>query len=696
MMEESLYQHYRTLQRFLASTQRDEAAEGKPNRARDKLVRLSPIQFQELSTDVYDELMRRQAFASRQQNPNVPGIPDHLTPREGFHPKRNQARQKLSTLPVGRFRALATDVFYELERRVPRFAGGGVGRGGSPANGMRGPSRTGTPNSMRPGSREDMRRPQPRNGSLGGSMNGNYGPNGNGPMQKSSQSNTIVPNKSYLVEDDDDADGDSIYGISKRNTGNTNRSFGANDKIISDYQSKVEDLEGRIGGLERQLEDKSALIETLEERSQSRDQEATEVGSNCYLLPYTLTFFQASEGWSTLRIDLQSKLAEAEILNTNLQSEIDKAKDLHADKERNLREQLDMMATRSGEDEQWKVRHSDLMQQNQDLQQENQELQQDSQELQQELLEQQRVTDEVRREAAGFLAEMKALSVKGTGRPVREEELMQQVQSLEDQVAMWKGRFAQSKAQSRSAGLNLAVQPPTVEKDASLLQSDGLIKDVHVIEFQIAIDEAIRISRQDPKALLNQMKSVVQTVKHITEDFGHADDSDEKVARLVTRISGAACNFITATKNYVFSGGLSPVSLLDAAASHLSAAVVDAVHQVKMYPSDDASERDSVPSIVDKSAKYYSTNGRSSASESIYSSTTGPRASQSQYQNQYQASLNPRPLVTNGAPNGIMNGNAPSRNGPAAYNFEEHTEDLVNLKVSLSISLFLPCLYLPY
>ena len=122
-------------------------------------------------------------------------------------------------------------------------------------------------------------------------MNG-YGPNGiNGPMQKSSQSNTIVPNKSYLVEDDDDADADSLYGISKRNTGNTSRSFGANDKIISDYQSKVEDLEGKIGGLEKQVEEKNALIDTLEERSQSKDQEATEVGLNCYLSRCMLTVF---------------------------------------------------------------------------------------------------------------------------------------------------------------------------------------------------------------------------------------------------------------------------------------------------------------------------------------------------------------------------------------------------------------------
>ncbi len=38
-----------------------------------------------------------------------------------FHPKRNQARQKLATLPVSRFQDLAFDVYTELERRSPHL-----------------------------------------------------------------------------------------------------------------------------------------------------------------------------------------------------------------------------------------------------------------------------------------------------------------------------------------------------------------------------------------------------------------------------------------------------------------------------------------------------------------------------------------------------------------------------------------------
>lgn len=40
--------------------------------------------------------------------------------RDDFHPRRNQARQKLATLPSTRFKDLASDVYHELKRRYPQ------------------------------------------------------------------------------------------------------------------------------------------------------------------------------------------------------------------------------------------------------------------------------------------------------------------------------------------------------------------------------------------------------------------------------------------------------------------------------------------------------------------------------------------------------------------------------------------------
>ncbi|PHH88570.1 hypothetical protein CDD83_7364 [Cordyceps sp. RAO-2017] len=139
-----LNEHYLALKTFLNS--RDANSRQQPNKARDKLLRLSSVQFHELSTDVFDELVRRQASARAPPNaPNAP--PSFLLPEKNFHPKRNQARQRLSSLGPPRFRDLAADVFHELERRFPHFVGADIPRIGS-AMSMRagGPvSRMGTP-----------------------------------------------------------------------------------------------------------------------------------------------------------------------------------------------------------------------------------------------------------------------------------------------------------------------------------------------------------------------------------------------------------------------------------------------------------------------------------------------------------------------------------------------------------------------
>ncbi|TFK71284.1 hypothetical protein BDN72DRAFT_837881 [Pluteus cervinus] len=80
--------------------------------ARTKLMRLTLIQLYELSTDTYDELIRRK---SKKQS--------FLPATDGFDPRRNQARQKLSTLPESRFQDLAGDVRHEISRRYPQLEG---------------------------------------------------------------------------------------------------------------------------------------------------------------------------------------------------------------------------------------------------------------------------------------------------------------------------------------------------------------------------------------------------------------------------------------------------------------------------------------------------------------------------------------------------------------------------------------------
>jgi hypothetical protein len=84
------------------------------------------------------------------------------------------------------------------------------------------------------------------------------------------------------------------------------------------------------------------------------------------------------------------------------------------------------------------------------------------------------------------------------------------------------------------------------------------------------------------------MKSVVVSVRRITRDVDESTTSDatffQLKPKLKAKVSSAANHLITVSKNYVTGAGLAPVSLLDAAASHLTAAVVELLRSAKIRP----------------------------------------------------------------------------------------------------------------
>ncbi|OAQ96368.1 hypothetical protein LLEC1_06867 [Akanthomyces lecanii] len=527
--EAVLHEHYLTLRVFLNS--RDSAAKQQPNKARDKLLRLSSVQFFELSTDVFDELMRRQASARIPQNaPNRP--PAFLLPEKTFHPKRNQARQRLSSLGHPRFRDLAADVFSELERRFPRFVGGEIPRGNSAMSNRSG-GRTGTPvnGGYPPRGQSRMRRPSdassmrggplppdpyggvPTSPSLGG---GDY----NRPMPKQfNQNNTIIPNKSTMLEEDD-GDGSSE----------------ADKKLIEDYELQLREL-------------REKLVE-MEIRKSNDDS-------------------QAKQEWA-------DKLAEAEKRNSSMQQELEKLQNNHDRETRDLQSRLDEMERNSGS-----------MQGGGELELENEQLRNS-------LDRQQRVTDEVRQEAQEFLREMRTLSEQSHARYEKQVELERNVEALETEVKEWRNRYARTKTQLRSLrssslGLSEDNEGARMIREKGFGDDNGLVKDVHVTKYQIAIDELLQSARRDnPEKTIDAMKAVVVSVRRITRDADGVARHDEQLAqqqgKLKARVSATANNLITATKHFASGAGISPVSLVDAAASHLTVAIVELLRVCKIRP----------------------------------------------------------------------------------------------------------------
>ncbi|KAL2270016.1 hypothetical protein VTJ83DRAFT_2200 [Remersonia thermophila] len=631
-----LSEHYISLKRFLSATSRDGNPKPPPNKARDKLQRLTGVQFLELSTDVYDELKRREAVARRPPNaPPGTGPPDYLLPEENFHPKRNQARQKLSSLGPPRFRDLATDVFCELERRFPRFAAGDIPRVGSPMSmrGVPGPlSRSQTPvNGMNgyPPRNQSRRRPSEASSVRSGRgmptpVNGNFpvppspggpgGPDYARPMPKQFQSNTIIPNKSTMVEEDDDAvspttaDPIGADGYIDRGPGDrdSKRSAGPSEsdkKLIEEYEQQVRDLREKLEDMENALKKKDdELVSLLDgERSQA-------AAAN-----------SAKQEWEDARADLEGKLAEAQELNDSLQREIERMRGEHDSEIQQLREELDQARQSGGASP---GGASDA------------ELERENKALRMALEEQERVTEEVRREAQEFLREMRMISQQSGAAWERQSEMEKTIETLEKEVREWKNRYARAKTQLRdmrgSSAAGIAVDNDAAKylRDKGFMDDAGLVKDVHVTKFQLAVDELLRRAHEDsPESVIDAMKAVVVGVRRIAKDVDAATASRGPEAtaqhqKLKARVSTTANNFITASKNFAASAGISPVSLLDAAASHLVAAVVELLGSAKIRPTPDdeleADEDDGTVTPVD-STGFFSprSNGQSQSVASV-------------------------------------------------------------------------------
>lgn len=295
--------------------------------------------------------------------------------------------------------------------------------------------------------------------------------------------------------------------------------------------------------------------------------------------------------------------------------------------ERDLRSQIDA-ASQGGGDAELQARFADLECKHQGLQAE--------------LQEQRQVTEEVRREATRFLTEMKVLSEQSHTDWEREERLAKEVHRLEDEARQWKSRYSKAKTQLRhlrASSVGISESRPdvgTCTKENELLQEDGLVRDLHVTKFQISVDELLRIARLDEHQLvLQQVRAVIVAIRHILEDLDMTRDSGAVSAELLTkaraRVSGTANNLITACKNFANSSGLSPVSLLDAAASHLATAVIEIIHLVKIQPTPASElEEDDEEQIGEmKTLDYFSvtpSQRRLSDSESVYSAMSAPSA----------------------------------------------------------------------
>lgn len=308
-----------------------------------------------------------------------------------------------------------------------------------------------------------------------------------------------------------------------------------------------------------------------------------------------------------MRLDLENKLAEAQNLNDALRDELDRLRDEHANEVRQLREQAADAGPGRGDAE----------------------LERENEELRAALKEQRETTAQVRREAQEFLHEMKQLSQQSGSSWAKQGELEKTIENLEQEVRDWRNRYARAKTQLRSIRSSSMSLPADQDagryvRDKGFTDDSGIVKDLHVTKFQVAINELLRRARTEPpETVIDAMKSVVMSVRRMAKDLDAVpatnEQSQQQRKQLKGRVSSSANNLITASKTFATSAGVAPVSLLDAAASNLVASLVELLRVVKIRvtPDGELEEEDDGTVTPVESAGFFSP--RTAKSQSIQS-----------------------------------------------------------------------------
>lgn len=128
------------------------------------------------------------------------------------------------------------------------------------------------------------------------------------------------------------------------------------------------------------------------------------------------------------------------------------------------------------------------------------------------------------------------------------------------------------------------LQAPKLD-DQLPVSPDGGLLDIHVTSFVSAIDNLLTAGRSNaPTRVLTPMKAVVNSVTAILDDVRaferrvqkeRTDVDLDALRALRDRAEATLSNLVAATKTHATGSGMSPVSLLDAAASHVSLTITE-------------------------------------------------------------------------------------------------------------------------
>ncbi|KAK9324244.1 hypothetical protein V1517DRAFT_337059 [Lipomyces orientalis] len=636
--ESVLYDHYGAFEAFVKVPPDSSLVPPSPRQAksRERLHRMPRVPFVELSVDVYDELQRRQAIAAANEAGVKPTVPDALAPREGFHPKRNTTREHLAVLQSSRFRDLVLDVFFEVARRLSKTqAENGAARKTDP-NVMLPTGPTGPiPKMMSPVTAPTQRQATTANGSTGHSSSNSMSTGGSNnlgrPLPKTLQTSTVVPMKSTMVErSDDSGDDESVRSVltSARSTQPGSLPQSENNvtaqkpilqqRSMSQDTSQAQNASPPISTPAQRSPQHSPQSHARFSTSSASSHDRSQAHSERHVTDLTTQFESLQDRHTALQtesINLKNELLELKAALTQKDDQVRFLKEALENEKRTAKDaassvEEELFRTRAAnkkmnaeiqvletEFEKLRARSAvgnDAVDNNeyQQLQRNYDDLLADHEILKIKLQDQHEVTEQVRGEALKFFGEMKAVSELETANRDRTERLSSQVRTLKAENNDLREKLALGHMRdtlSTPDRKQLAIRPSHIPASSPFISDNGVIFLDDFARFQASIDALVRASADangvnGQSYFFEMVRSVATCTKNIIADTDAFEQPDEPTiaTKLRSRVSIASNNVVVAAKNHVRSGGLSPLSVLDASVADLVESVVDLVKAAKL------------------------------------------------------------------------------------------------------------------
>ncbi|KAG1048132.1 hypothetical protein G6F43_009456 [Rhizopus delemar] len=185
-----------------------------------------------------------------------------------------------------------------------------------------------------------------------------------------------------------------------------------------------------------------------------------------------------------------------------------------------------------------------------------------------------------------MLGELKRMAKLNEELILEKENTDNEIQKLKNQIKDWQIKHEKIKIELRTmkafpTGDRYSKSIDLINENFLQPTRNGIINYDHILTYQASIDDLLSTARSSsPINVIQVMKTIVTICKSITEQVETSEsrlsnETKYTLYELKTRFSTALSDLLVAAKHHANGKGLSPVSLLDCSAGHLTAVVID-------------------------------------------------------------------------------------------------------------------------